>query len=353
MSLYSCLNSRHASYPREAAVCPVPRVGESGVALLMAIVAVFLLSLAVLETRAGVDLYERIAYSMADELQTQYLARSGLSLLQGALGEDDVSVDSYSDDWAAVNQAGPLPLGDLGWVAARVEDEEGKLDINGLVDSDGSPDEENPDSMFYRLRTLLDSLGLPSQRTDEIVDSLIDWIDPDSSPRPYGAEDEYYTTLPVPYSCPNDDVVTIGELALVKGIGSTLLDRGEGDIPPLRRFLTIYGDGSGLVNINTAPVEVLMSLTPEGTEYSITREIAEDILAARDEEPFENKNEIKARVVEFHEDLFNQVSGLIDTRSSHFSAQIIGESERSSSTVYGVLSRAEDGSVNLVYYRGF
>lgn len=329
------------------------RRGERGVALLMAIVAVFLLSLVVMDTRAGVDLYERIAYSMADELQTQYLARSGLSLLQGGLEEDDPAVDSFSDDWALVNKAGSVPLGDLGWVVARVEDEEGKLDVNRLVDSEGSPDEESPDSMFYRLRTLLDSLGLPPDRSDEIVDSLIDWIDPDSSPRPNGAEDEYYSTLPVPYECPNGAFKTIGELALVKGIGSLLLDRGEGDVPPLKRYLTVYGDPGGSININTAPVEVIMSLTPEGTEYVISREIAEEVLAARDEEPFANRNELKARVVDFHEDLFNQVSNMIDVNSSHFSAEIIGETERSSSAAFGVLSRDGSGSVNLVYYRGF
>lgn len=322
-------------------------------ALLMAIVAVFLLTVVVMDTRAGVDLYQRIAYSMADELQTQYLARSGLSLLQGALKEDDPEVDSFSDDWAAVNRVGPLPLGELGWVQARVEDEEGKLDVNGLIDSEGNPDEENAESQFYRIRTLLDSLGLPPERSDEIVDSLIDWIDPDGSPRPNGAEDEYYSTLAVPYKCPNEKFKTIGELALVKGIGSVLLDRGEGDVPPLRRFLTVHGNSSGLVNVNTAPAEVIMSLTPEGTEYGISRELAEDIIAVRNEEPFQNKNELKTRVVDFHEDLFNQVSKMVDVKSSHFSAEITGESDRSSSTVYGILSRQGDGTVNLVYFRGF
>ncbi len=326
--------------------------GEEGVALLMAVVAILLLSVVVLDTRSGVDLFERLAYSRAQEIQTDYLARSGLTLIQAALEEDGMEVDSFSDDWAAANDIGAVPVGDIGWVTAVVEDEDGKLDVNRLVDQSGEID----GVAAARLWTLLVSLGLEDDRADEIVSSLIDWIDEDGIAEPGGAEDPHYAGLPKPYPISNSRIRTVGEMALVKGIGPILLSHGEKDIPPLRRLITVYGDPSGLININTAPVEVLMSLTPDnvdGVNYFIDRDLAQEIVRIRQEAPFESKTELKGRVMDFHEDLYNQVAPLIDVKSSHFSARVLGETESSSNRASGVFQREADGQVRLVYYRGF
>lgn len=326
--------------------------GEKGVALLMAVVAILLLSVAVLSTRSSVDLFEKLAYSSAQEIQTDYLARSGLGLIQAALEEDGLEVDSFSDDWAAANTIGAVPVGDIGWVTAVVEDEDGKLDVNRLVDQNGEID----GFTAARLWTLFISLGIGDDRADEIVSSLIDWIDDDGIAEPGGAEDPYYSSLSRPYPISNSKIRTVGELALVKGIGTVILERGEDDILPLRRFLTVNGDPSGLININTAPAEVLMSLTPDdvdGVNYFIDRDLAQEVVRVREETPFESKTELKERVMDFHEDLFNQISPLIDVKSSHFSARVLGETERASSRASGVFQREGDGQVRLVYYRGF
>ena len=328
--------------------------GERGVALLMAIVAVLLLSVVVLDTRAGVNLFEDIAYNAAYELQTEYIARSGLALVQAALEKDDTGVDSFSDDWAAANSAGTIPVADLGWVSGRVEDEEGKLNLNTLVNNDGETDGATAKAAG-RLWSLLTSLGISESRADEIVAGLTDWMDEDNIALENGAEDQYYSDLSVPYACPNERLRTVGELALVRGVGDALLNRGEGKIPPLRRFVTIYGGQNGKININTAPAEVLMALTPkgvEGVDYIIDRELADEIVSVRSEAPFTTTNELKERVADFHEDLYNQVLTLIDVNSSHFSAVITGETERSSSTAVGIFAR-QGKHVSLVYYRGF
>lgn len=321
---------------------------ESGVALLMVLVAVLLMTIVVMDTRAGVNLFENIAKNSADELQTSYLARSGLSVGLKALEEDEASYDSYNDDWAAANKLGAVPVSNLGWVTAKLQDEEGKLEVNRLVKQDGTPDEAVAD----RLWTLLYSLGLPADRCDEIVGSLIDWIDPDGSERPDGAEDGYYSSLTNPYSCPNRKINTIGEIGLVKGIGNGFLYRGEGDIPALVNYITIYGDAEGRININTAPVEVLMSLTPEGSEYVIDRDTAQEIVDARFETPFESTSGLKEAVPGIDQFFYNQIQPLIDVASGHFSVDVVGETERASSRAFGILKRTGQ-TVKLVYYRGF
>jgi general secretion pathway protein K len=325
---------------------------EKGIAMIIAIMAVFLLSVAVLQTRAGVSLAEEIAVSSAHEAQAFYLARSGLALVKESLAEDDADVDSYSDDWAAANNLGAIPIADVGWAIGKVADEEGKFNVLDLVNQDGETDEYT-DAAALRLEDLLKILGLDESRAVEIVDSLIDWMDYDDSITYSGAEDPYYSALVPPYHCANAVPASVEDLALVKGIGPILLHDGEGDVPPLSDYITVHGkkkagDRFRRVNINTATPQVIEALSPE-----INLELAEEIVAYRDKQPFNSAAEIKD-VTGFPGEEFysNELAILIDTSSDHFSARITGETPSASSRAYGVFSR-QGGAVSLVYYKGF
>jgi general secretion pathway protein K len=325
---------------------------EKGAVLILVLAAIALLSVAVLEAARSVGVYETTVYTSAHELQTRYLARSGLGLVKAVLEEDDASVDSYLDDWGAVNSMGAVPVADVGWAAARIEDEEGKVDVNRLITSSGELDEFT----YEQVASLLILAGLPEDRAYEAVDSMVDWIDEDSEVGGSGGEDPYYTSLDRPYQCADAPFKTVSELALVKGVGSVLLNQGEGDTPPLRSFLTVHGDPAGRININTARVETIMSLTPEGApgvEQFISRDLAEDVVESRKEIEYQSTSQLKERFMEFDNDLFNQVQPHIDVKSSSFSVDVTGESEFASSRAHGVFSRKAEGSVELVYFRGF
>lgn len=60
-------------------------------------------------------------------------------------------------------------------------------------------------------------LVLPNM-TPELADCLLDWIDKDNETRPFGAEADYYLSLPQPYSPRNAAPRTMGELLLVRGV---------------------------------------------------------------------------------------------------------------------------------------
>lgn len=331
--------------------------GQKGVALLLAVVSVFLLTVAVLQTRAGVNLAEEIAIRTAQEMQALYMARSGLAMVREALNEDDPQVDSFQDDWAAANEMGAVPIAEVGWAIGKVSDEEGKFNVLDLVNEDGESDEYT-DFAAQRFFELLLDLGVSDSRADEIVDSLIDWMDFDGAVTGTGAEDLYYASLNNPYSCPNDLPDSIDDLSLVKGIGPVLLYQGEGEVPPLIDFITVYGDkrpGDRFrrVNLNTAPVGIIRTLIPE-----MNPQLAEEIVASRDAESFKSAAEIKD-VPGFPDELYNadmgngiKLADLIDVSSGHFSARITGETTMASSKVYGVFKRKGE-SVKLVYYRGF
>ncbi len=331
--------------------------GQKGIALILAVFSVFLLTVAVFQTRAGVNLAEEIALSNAQEMQALYMARSGLAMVREALAEDDPQVDSYQDDWAAANAMGAVPIAEVGWAIGKVSDEEGKFNVLDLVNEDGESD-DHTDFTAQRLVDLLLDLKVPDSRADEIVDSLIDWMDFDGVVTGSGGEDLYYASMDNPYSCPNDLPTGIDDLSLVKGIGPVLLYLGEGEIPPLIDFVTVYGDKKPgdifrRINLNTASVGMILTLSHE-----MDRQLAEEIVESRDAEPFNSAAEIKD-VPGFPDDMYNadmgnniKLADLIDVSSNYFSASIIGETTMASSKAYGVFKR-EGNSVELVYYRGF
>jgi len=96
-------------------------------------------------------------------------------------------------------------------------------------------------------------LGYHDIEAQELAAAIVDWRDKDSMLSiPLGsAEDSYYTDLPYPYECKDADFDYLEELLLVKGVTGEVFEA-------IRDYVTVYTDG--LVNVNTAPREVLLAL---------------------------------------------------------------------------------------------
>jgi general secretion pathway protein K len=134
-----------------------------------------------------------------------------------------------------------------GVYVVRIIDESGKISLNGLTDSSG-----------IILKNLLINQGTSSENADIIVDSILDWKDPDDLHRLSGAETDYYLSLAKPYKARDADFETLEELSLVRGITPEIL-YGTSNTKGIIPFLTIHGK-TGKVNINVAPKEVLAAL---------------------------------------------------------------------------------------------
>jgi type II secretory pathway component PulK len=92
-----------------------------------------------------------------------------------------------------------------------VTDETGKLNINALFKLDSSG------QILYNVL-----MQLPNM-TDDVANAIIDWIDPDSTPRSNGAEDDYYMGLDPPYHAKNGPLDSLEELLYVRGVTPQLL----------------------------------------------------------------------------------------------------------------------------------
>jgi hypothetical protein len=98
-----------------------------------------------------------------------------------------------------------------------LEDESAKLNLNTLI-----AQHEDEAEQKTRLMTL------PGM-TEEIAESILDWLDEDDEPRQLGAEADFYAGLAPPYAPANGPLRTLDELLLVQGVSPELLFGPDGN----------------------------------------------------------------------------------------------------------------------------
>lgn len=98
---------------------------------------------------------------------------------------------------------------------------EENLSLTGAAASAVAGDEAADDAFAGSpAATLL--LMLPGM-TEDVADAILDWVDEDDEPRPYGAERDYYIGQPTPYEPRNGPIDSVEELLLVRGVTAPML----------------------------------------------------------------------------------------------------------------------------------
>lgn len=242
-----------------------------GMALLITIMVVSLLVGVTLQFARNVRQGFFASATQFEGQQLKAIARSGVAigvaLLEADLKEN--SVDTFHDSWAHTAPENLAGIFDLGTVALTVEDLSGRLQINSLVPPPGG--DGGGETKVSEIKGILNQLlisgivgEIGDEQAREIVDSLIDWLDPDDEESEFGAESGYYRSLATPHGCRNGPVRDIDELLQVKGVTPRLL-YGEGERPGLVDLVTVYGS-SGQLNLNTMPRLLMPALHPLMTE---------------------------------------------------------------------------------------
>ena len=288
------------------------RENEKGIALLVTLlILVLVLALAHEVFRIGAQSAQTGAYGR-DSIRCILLAEGGTGAARIALRQDarDNQYDTLDEYWSRA--ALPITLGD-GNVQVAIEDEERKIDLNRIMLPNGNAPDERRLAVFQRL---LEILAIDRA----VADAVVDWLDNDENPRVGGAESSHYLGLPNPYRAKNDLFDTIGELRLVRGVTGEVFEK-------LTPFVTV--SSSGMVNLNTAPKEVLMSLSA-GTDLAeggaIDAKTADEIIEYRKDHPFTTASQI-GNVSPFLRDLFARtlIRNLVDIRSTYFHVRSSGD----------------------------
>ncbi len=306
------------------------RRSERGVALLVTLLALALMTVLVMDFTTSAALGYRSAATAADELRAGYLARSAVSVGLAMLAADSrrdatarTPYDGLDESWARPYP--PLPLGG-GLSQVSIVDEARKININQIVNPrTGRP---NPDyvGVVERLFTIL---GL----SPELVSAIIDWLDPDSIESPGGAEADYYLKLAPPYEPRNGPMPTLGDLRMIRGVDDATFFR-------LQQFLTAAPEPR--VNINTAAPEVIAALLPQlANNPSLVKEIVE----ARTVQPFVMITDVVNMAG--LGDVATPLMRLITTRSTYFTITGAGSYAGARQRVMATFRRNSDGTAML------
>jgi general secretion pathway protein K len=241
---------------------------EKGMVLLLVLVVVALLS-ALLSDFAFSTLVDlRLTETFRDTTKAEYLSRGGITAGRMILQTDRNSYDARNDPnelWSIGVQDYPLAEGA---VSVKIDDLNGRLPLNKLVDLQGNS------ISVYRDRFVRLCQELALDNPDALADSLTDWLDPDNTPEPDGAEDAYYLSLNPPYEATDGPLRSIDEMRLIRGFDVETVEL-------LSPFVSSFGDGK--LNINTASPEMLLIW-----DIDMTTAIVEDIQSWRDDKPFKN-----------------------------------------------------------------
>ena len=309
---------------------------ERGTALVLTLLIIITLAGLTLgfSGESGVEL--TLAGYARDSQKAYQLARSGINIaLERMAREEDFEMDSFNEDW---RRFGSLPT-DEGVAEQGVTftggmvDENGKLNINLLINEEGEIDEKGE----ARLRRLMTALGLK----EESANPLLDWLDADDIERQDGAEAYFYRSLPQPYECGNAPFPTMGQVFLVRGMRE--LERfGEKKSKRLLDYLTIYSDGK--INVNTAPKEVIESLGE-----NMDAALAEAIVEYRKEERFESIDDLR-KVPGMEDEVLAEISEWITVESSSFS---IETHVNCNGAVAGIrtVARKQGNTARLIYWQ--
>lgn len=217
---------------------------QSGFVLAVVTIAIVLLSLAAYNY-SGTMLTEHEAAMMGGrDVIARTAAESAIEYAATRIMEKDTddTVNLYHDPaafQAQILQESSSPRSQLrysimtpdetnsgaGDLRFGVGTENSKFNVNRLLELD-QLEENLPEEERIGLASLAVS-SIPNM-TDEVVDSILDWLDTDDDRRPYGAETSYYEGLNVPYECKNGPMDSIDELLKIQGVTPALF-YGEDD----------------------------------------------------------------------------------------------------------------------------
>jgi general secretion pathway protein K len=229
----------------------VNRNNQEGAALLLVLWVLVLLTGIVTEFAYSMRTEVAITRNFKEEQEAYYAALSGMELAKAEIlsARGSMYLGERGDLIFGDRGSGPQREGKVGetFYAYSIEDEERKINLNSAT----------PDQLRYLLR----HAGVEGAQLDMIVDSILDWRDPDQLHRASGAEEDYYRSLPKPYSCKDGPFDAVEELLLVKGMTPEILygTKGRGATSTgVARYLTVHS--SHAINLYTAEKVVLEAI---------------------------------------------------------------------------------------------
>jgi general secretion pathway protein K len=306
---------------------------QSGLALVLTLLIISFLVAVTVQLMITIDRQVSVSTAQREQVRLDNMVWAGLSLARAALFADqkENNFDSLQDSWASLNGDAVKALSKDVDLVLTVTDLSGRLQINALGDAAKQQYREIWRRFFLSGRFAIAS----EEEAESLLDALGDWIDQDDNEREQGAEEQYYLSLNPSYPCRNGQMTYPEEILLVKGMTSQIV-YGDQDHEGIIDYITVIGD-DGKINLNTAPLPVLMAFSADMTE-----KVANNLMEFR-----EDKRHGEALATT---DWYQQVRGIPDdvnadvltVKSTYFRVSASASINQYTRTGRGILHRAEN-----------
>ncbi|MDA0693579.1 MAG: type II secretion system minor pseudopilin GspK [Proteobacteria bacterium] len=321
--------------------------GQRGAALIAALL-VFALSAAVLVSleKDSQLFYQRMSNGLIHQQTKAYLLGAeqlGIALLaldQTLDAESDSPRDTLLEMWAQASP--PYPIEGGGMLAGRLQDLEGRFNLNNLIGTVSATGESSnltiDQAVFLRLLLTLENEEgalLQDYEARSLVQAIGDWLDADRNPRIDGAEDLEYQSRQPPYRAANQPMVSPSELMAVRGMTPEIYDA-------LQDVVTVWPRDGSKINIHTAPPPILRALPGMADSRPLSLLEIEPLLQLRESEGFESVEELLQHPI-FKDNVVADLATMLDQQSNTF--LLIAEASVADrrQQLYSVVSRANGG----------
>ncbi|MFH2044344.1 MAG: type II secretion system minor pseudopilin GspK [Pseudomonadota bacterium] len=276
---------------------------NKGMALILTLMILAIMTTMVVEFVHEVYSTNAILNNWRISRQLSLTAKSGITIVKKIISDNQ---SRYAYTYPGKYE---VPLGNIfgenadgsgGKVFVNVEDENAKFNVNSIVWPNGTTNESSIDSF----KRLLKNIKLDEQ----VAYRVADWIDPDSESRMGRSEQ----------GAKNAYLDSIDELKLINGMDSKTYE-------VLKPFITVYGaEGvtSNIININSAPLPVIMALNAE-----ITKDLAERIIKYRGLEPLETPSDL-VKIAGFEGSLGQSLIGMLIVKAVNFKITSFAEDNK-------------------------
>ncbi len=298
---------------------------QRGVALITAVLMVALATMLAVDVGFRGFLDQRRSGTLLAMDQALQVALGAEAWAADFLKQDlqDSQTDHLGEIWA--RPLPPLPI-DGGSVEGRLEDMQGRFNLNNLVNPDGT---SNPEAVKQ-----LERLFAMLEVEPAWASAIADWVDADTQPGfPDGAEDSVYTGQNPPHLAANLPVTRVSEIMVLPGFGAERYLR-------VRPYLAALPVGTPL-NVCTAPGMVLDALTEGSREFGLN---PQDLGTRRKDACFPTLEDLRGALGDA---AYTELKDSLTESSNYFRATVWVTIGTTQFTLYSLLARSP-GSVRPV-----
>lgn len=342
-----------------------PHRRQDGIALIIVMLVVFVLTAIAGGFAYNVKIETTLARNAQDDYEFEWLARSGMEFSKWVLGQQaairEEPYDALNQFWAGrlfdTNDVFEglslqnIPIG-RGNVTLEFTDVQSKFNINVANEE--------------VLTTATELIGIDTGDAPIIVDSILDWMDRDDTPRDQGVEEDYYLDAEFPHRCKNGPLDSLEELLLVNGVtedmfygtdpvdlqSMTRLERfrhRQANLPEYTNsFLKLFTTLGTKVNPNTCSSEVLQlfGLDPQLADQLVADRAGLDgVVGTEDDEVYRSGADFVARVGGGGQ----QLAQLLSVRSAVFRVKITTSIGERSRVKVAYIFRRNDKDVRVLF----